>query len=101
MRFASEEMFNMLGSTAKSDLNSRRRLYHMERFTTLPFGNYTAEYDRVDGSLRLCRSGSQTFLDQDEAQALFDFLKGVLPDRPEKPEIAFSYLEGTDAAWHV
>jgi hypothetical protein len=73
----------------------------MERFATLHFGNYTAEYDHADGSLRLSWSGSQTFLDKDEAQALFDFLNDVLPDRPEKPEIDFSYLERTDAAWHV
>jgi len=70
---------------------------------TSRFGQYTAEYDRADGSLRLSWYGWQTALDQEEAQGLFNFLNSVLPGSPEKPEFDFSYLEGngTGQAWNL
>ncbi len=46
----------------------------LARFVTQRFGRYTAEYDRADGSLRLCWSGEQTFLSAEETRELLDVL---------------------------
>lgn len=52
---------------------------HHERFKIQDLGQHTAEYDRVDGTLRLSWSGAQTFLDQAEALLLRNLLNQVLP----------------------
>jgi hypothetical protein len=73
-----------------------------ERFTVKHIGRYVAEHDRADNSLRLSWSGDQLFMDEREVRALLSFLQHLYSyEDSVRSETDYSYLEGTDAAWHV
>jgi len=73
-----------------------------ERFTVEDVGRYVVEHDSADGSLRLSWSGSQLFMNEDEARALLVLLQNLYPyEDTARYETDYGYLEGTDAAWHV
>ncbi len=58
-----------------------------EKFTSMTVGNYRFEFDFDISELRLSWAGSQTFLNQDETEALGDFLFEVLTVQGNPPRI--------------
>jgi len=57
------------------------------KFTSMKVGNYTFEFDFDSSELRISWAGSQTFLNQDETEALGDFLFEVLTVQGHPPRI--------------
>jgi hypothetical protein len=73
-----------------------------ERVTVENIGQYIAEHDSADNSLRLSWPGGQLFMDDREVRALLAFLQNLyLYEDSIRYETDYGYLEGTDAAWHV
>jgi hypothetical protein len=73
-----------------------------ERLTVEEVGRYVIEHDSADSSLRVSWSGSQVFMNEQEARALLALLQKLYPyEDMARYEGDYSYLEGTDAAWHL